>query len=69
MQARLGQRSARGTVAHATTDATTETPAQRAERQAVEAQLQRVVDDPGELLRRRFLLDYQRRQEEGAPPP
>ncbi len=46
-----------------------ETPAERAERQAVQAQLQRVQDDPGGLLRRRFLLEYRRRMQEGSAPP
>ncbi len=39
-----------------------ETPAQRERRVANEAWLRRVPDDPGGLLRTRFLLEYQRRQ-------
>jgi Ca-activated chloride channel family protein len=36
------------------------------ERQAVEQWLRRIPDDPGGLLRRKFLLEYQRR---GSPQP
>lgn len=43
----------------------TETPAQRERRQAVEAQLRRVPDDPGGLLRTKFRLEYERRLREG----
>jgi Ca-activated chloride channel family protein len=40
---------------------------QRSEKdQAVEQMLQRVPDDPGGLLRRKFQLEYQRRQQGGA---
>jgi Ca-activated chloride channel family protein len=39
-----------------------ETPAQRERRVANQAQLQRVPDDPGALLRARFRLEYERRQ-------
>ena len=42
-----------------------ETPAERERRIANEAWLQRVPDDPGGLLRRKFALEYQRRQMEG----
>jgi len=34
-------------------------------RQALEHLLQRVPDDPGGLLRRKFLLEHQRRQQGG----
>ena len=34
-------------------------------RLADEALLRRIPDDPGGLLRARFLLEYQRRQEQG----
>ena len=37
--------------------------AQDEKQQAVEQWLQRVPDDPGGLLRRKFLLEYQRRQQ------
>ena len=39
-----------------------ETEAEREQRQAVEHWLQRVPDDPGGLLRRKFQLEYERRQ-------
>ena len=42
----------------------TETPAQREKRQAIEAQLRRVPDDPGGLLRAKFRLEYERRMRE-----
>jgi Ca-activated chloride channel family protein len=42
-----------------------ETAAQREQREATEALLQRVPDDPGGLLRRKFALEYARRQQEG----
>jgi Ca-activated chloride channel family protein len=44
-------------------------PAQRQQReqqQAVEAWLRRVPDDPGGLLRRKFRIEYERRQAEGG---
>ncbi len=42
-----------------------ESMAQREQREANEALLQRVADDPGGLLRRKFALEYARRQQEG----
>ncbi|WAT15606.1 tetratricopeptide repeat protein [Xanthomonas fragariae] len=39
-----------------------ETPEQRAQRQAVDAWLRRVPDDPGSLLRTKFRLEHERRQ-------
>ncbi len=42
-----------------------ETAEQRERRQATEAWLRRVPDDPGGLLRAKFGLEYQRRQKEG----
>ncbi|TWH16321.1 Ca-activated chloride channel family protein [Pseudoxanthomonas taiwanensis J19] len=39
--------------------------AQREQRQAHEAWLQRVPDDPGGLLRAKFRLEHERRQQEG----
>jgi Ca-activated chloride channel family protein len=42
-----------------------ETAQQREKREAIEALLLRVPDDPGGLLRRKFALDYARRQQEG----
>ncbi|MFL6592406.1 MAG: VWA domain-containing protein [Luteimonas sp.] len=43
-----------------------ETPAERERRLADEAWLRRVPDDPGGLLRARFRLEYERRQQEGG---
>jgi len=42
-----------------------ETPAERERRQATEAWLRRVPDDPGGLLKAKFQLEYERRQREG----
>ena len=42
-----------------------ESTPQREQREATEALLQRVPDDPGGLLRRKFALEYARRQQEG----
>jgi Ca-activated chloride channel family protein len=42
-----------------------ETMAESERQQAIEQLLRRVPDDPGGLLRRKFLLEYQRRQREG----
>lgn len=42
-----------------------ETPAEREKRQANEAWLRRVPDDPGGLLRAKFRLEYERRQQTG----
>lgn len=42
-----------------------ETAAEREQRQATEAWLRRVPDDPGGLLKAKFQLEYQRRQREG----
>jgi Ca-activated chloride channel family protein len=46
-------------------EAVEETPQQREQRQAVEAWMRRVPDDPGNLLRTKFRLEYERRQREG----
>jgi len=48
-----------------TTAAAAETPEQREQRQAVEAWMRRVPDDPGSLLRAKFRLEQERRQREG----
>lgn len=45
-----------------------ETPAERERRQANEAWLRRVPDDPGGLLRAKFRLEQERRQQSGSPP-
>ncbi|MBD4924006.1 VWA domain-containing protein [Xanthomonas citri pv. citri] len=42
-----------------------ETPEKREQRQAVDAWLRRVPDDPGSLLRTKFRLEYERRQRDG----
>ncbi|HET6546592.1 MAG TPA: VWA domain-containing protein [Rhodanobacteraceae bacterium] len=42
-----------------------EDDAAREKRQALDQWLERVPDDPGGLLRRKFLLEYQRRQQQG----
>jgi Ca-activated chloride channel family protein len=42
-----------------------ETTAQREQREATETLLRRVPDDPGSLLRRKFALEYARRQQAG----
>lgn len=46
----------------------TETPAQRERRIANEAWLRRVPDDPGGLLRAKFRLEHERRQQQGRSP-
>lgn len=43
-----------------------ETPAQRERRQANEAWLRRVPDEPGGLLREKFRIEYERRQQQGG---
>jgi Ca-activated chloride channel family protein len=45
-----------------------ETPAQREQRLANEAWLRRIPDDPGALLRARFQLEHERRQQQGGTP-
>ncbi|HYM86125.1 MAG TPA: VWA domain-containing protein, partial [Pseudoxanthomonas sp.] len=45
--------------------AVAETAGQREQRQAVEAWLRRVPDEPGGLLKTKFRLEYERRQKEG----
>lgn len=45
-----------------------ETAAERERRQANEAWLRRVPDDPGGLLRAKFRLEQERRQQSGSPP-
>ena len=42
-----------------------ETAEQRERRQAVEAWLKRVPDEPGALLKAKFRLEHERRQKEG----
>lgn len=50
----------------ATTAQVPEDDATREKRQALEHWLERVPDDPGGLLRRKFQLEYQRRQQRGG---
>lgn len=50
----------------APTAASTETPAQRERRQANDAWLRRVPDDPGGLLREKFRIEHERRQQQGG---
>lgn len=45
-----------------------ETPAQREQRIANEAWLRRVPDEPGGLLRAKFRLEHERRQQQGRAP-
>jgi Ca-activated chloride channel family protein len=42
-----------------------ETPQQREQRQAVEAWMRRVPDEPGNLLRQKFQLESERRKRDG----
>ncbi len=51
-----------------TAEANPETPEQRERRIANNAQLQRIPDDPGALLRARFRLEYERRHRLGSGP-
>jgi len=46
--------------------ATSDGAAKDEQQQAIEQQLERVPDDPGGLLRQKFLLEYQRRQQRGG---
>ena len=41
------------------------TAEERERRQAIEARLQRVPDEPGNLLKTKFQLEYERRRREG----
>ncbi len=50
------------------TQARKETAAERERRQASEAWLRRVPDDPGGLLRAKFRLEQERRQQSGSTP-
>lgn len=66
MQQAMAQQGAAGKQAAARAAAqAAETPQQREQRQAVEAWLRRVPDDPGNLLRAKFKLEHERRQREG----
>jgi len=65
-QAMAGQQDARQPPPQAAAQAQ-ETPAQREQRQALEAWMRRVPDDPGSLLRTKFRLEQERRQREENP--
>ena len=68
MQDVLGKQAAAEKTGVKAKQAKPETAEQRERRMANQAQLQRVPDDPGALLRARFQLEYQRRQQrEGGP--
>lgn len=65
MQQAMAQQGAAGKpAAERAAAAAAETPQQREQRQAVEAWLRRVPDDPGNLLRAKFKLEHERRQRE-----
>ncbi|HEY2346133.1 MAG TPA: VWA domain-containing protein [Xanthomonadaceae bacterium] len=57
----------KGDKAQRTAQVVHESNAQREQREANETLLRRVPDEPGSLLRRKFALEYQRRQQEGEP--
>jgi Ca-activated chloride channel family protein len=63
--AQAGKQSAQAGKDDAQAAQATETPEQRERRQAVEAWLRRVPDEPGGLLKTKFQLEYERRQKEG----
>lgn len=63
--AQAGKQSAQAGKDDARAARATETPEQRERRQAVEAWLRRVPDEPGGLLKTKFQLEYERRQKEG----
>jgi Ca-activated chloride channel family protein len=66
MQRALRARQAQGGKDGKPAPATPETPAERERRLANEAWLRRVPDDPGGLLRAKFRLEHERRQQEGV---
>ncbi|SDQ57760.1 tetratricopeptide repeat protein [Pseudoxanthomonas sp. CF125] len=63
--AQAGKQSAQADKSGAQVARATETPEQRERRQAIEAWLRRVPDEPGGLLKTKFQLEYERRQKEG----
>lgn len=63
--AQAGKNTQKNESTRETAAAADETPAQREHRQAVEAWLRRVPDEPGNLLKTKFRLEYERRQKEG----
>ncbi|MGY1423962.1 VWA domain-containing protein [Lysobacter sp. A289] len=69
MEQALGQASqepGKREESEASTAPASETPAQRERRIANEAWLGRIPDDPGGLLRAKFRIEYQRRQQQGG---
>ncbi|MBB4131029.1 VWA domain-containing protein [Xanthomonas sp. 3075] len=63
--AQAGDKNADVSGKPATAASDSETPEQREQRQAVDAWLRRVPDDPGSLLRTKFRLEHERRQRDG----
>ncbi|NJB80416.1 tetratricopeptide repeat protein [Xanthomonas arboricola] len=63
--AQAGDKSADANGKQAAAATANETPEQREQRQAVDAWLRRVPDDPGSLLRTKFRLEHERRQRDG----
>ena len=61
--ARQGERNRDGRPPQGQSAAPSEDDATREQRQALDQWLERVPDDPGGLLRRKFMLEYQRRQQ------
>ena len=68
MQEALGKQAPTDKPGEQHVEKTPETPEQRERRLANQAQLQRVPDDPGALLRARFRLEYERRRRLGGGP-
>lgn len=63
--AQAGAKGAPSKEQQAAAAAAAETPEQREQRQAVDAWIRRVPDDPGDLLRAKFRLEHERRQRDG----
>ncbi|WP_115571804.1 VWA domain-containing protein [Xanthomonas campestris] len=63
--AQAGAKGAPSKEQQAAAAAAAETPEQREQRQAVDAWIRRVPDDPGSLLRAKFRLEHERRQRDG----
>lgn len=67
MQQALQQAAEQGQEPAQAAELSAEEMAEAERQQALQQLLRRVPDDPGGLLRRKFLLEYQRRQREGDP--
>lgn len=63
--AQAGAKGAPSKEQQAAAAAAAETPEQREQRQALDAWIRRVPDDPGSLLRAKFRLEHERRQRDG----